>query len=260
MQLVTWNVNSIRTLRQYHPWCDMESWKDVLDGLEADIICLQECKVARQRLDPKEALVDGYHSYFAFSEKQGYSGVATYCRLSSRLPLPIKAFDSLSSCAEHYGLDFACDRALSHIDTSMLPTDCDSFVQQLDREGRAMITDHGAWILFNIYFPHCSVQPNTSISSRSKKNQSETSLTAKEEVVGMLRKMIYSRWIQEMTVELVREQGRHVLVVGDVNVCHQAIDHCDPEQSIRDLGLKNFEDFPPRQWLSEVSCFSYSQE
>ena len=38
MRLVTWNINGIRSLKA--------DWRDVLASLDADIICLQETKVA----------------------------------------------------------------------------------------------------------------------------------------------------------------------------------------------------------------------
>ncbi len=74
MRILTWNVNSLGTLRQYHPWCDLDGPKDILDRLDADMVCMQETKVTRDKLDPAWALVDGYDAFFAFCKtRKGYA-------------------------------------------------------------------------------------------------------------------------------------------------------------------------------------------
>lgn len=42
MKILTWNINGIRAARRD------KSLKDILDSLEADVICLQETKVTRE--------------------------------------------------------------------------------------------------------------------------------------------------------------------------------------------------------------------
>ena len=42
MRILTWNINGIRAARRD------KSLKEVLDSLEADVICLQETKVTRE--------------------------------------------------------------------------------------------------------------------------------------------------------------------------------------------------------------------
>ena len=42
MKILTWNINGIRAARRD------KSLKEVLDSLEADVICLQETKVTRE--------------------------------------------------------------------------------------------------------------------------------------------------------------------------------------------------------------------
>ena len=44
MKILTWNINGIRAARRD------KSLKEILDSLEADIICLQETKVTRESI------------------------------------------------------------------------------------------------------------------------------------------------------------------------------------------------------------------
>ncbi|THV03966.1 DNase I-like protein [Dendrothele bispora CBS 962.96] len=88
MRLLTWNINGIRTVPQYHPWNTLNSFDDILNYLEADIISFQEVKQARNALPKPVALPASYDSFFSFPiHKNGYSGVATYTRADSVVPL-----------------------------------------------------------------------------------------------------------------------------------------------------------------------------
>mmetsp|Transcript_5319 Transcript_5319/g.15883 ORF Transcript_5319/g.15883 Transcript_5319/m.15883 type:complete len:116 (+) Transcript_5319:55-402(+) len=71
MKIVTWNVNSLRSLGR--------PLKQVLDGLDADVICVQETKLRRSGLEEELAMPEGYEAIFAFSTSvYGYSGVGTF--------------------------------------------------------------------------------------------------------------------------------------------------------------------------------------
>lgn len=63
-------------------------------------------------------------------------------------------------------------------------------------------------------------------------------------------KMTYSRAIQHRVDRLVK-RGRHVIVVGDVNVAHRAVDHCDPAKSMRELGITEYGDTAARRWFDK---------
>ncbi|KAG2235913.1 hypothetical protein INT48_008216, partial [Thamnidium elegans] len=96
----------------------------------------------------------------------------------------------------------------------------------LDAEGRCIILDFGFFILLNVYFPNDS------------------------EGTRMEFKMDYHRCV-EQRVKKFLEQGREVLLVGDVNAVHEMMDHCDPKQSMEDYGLDDFKDLPQRRWLDQ---------
>ncbi len=70
MKLISWNVNGLRA-------CEGKGFSDVFKLLDADIFCLQETKMQQGQLDLQ---FDGYHSYWNYAEKKGYSGTAIYTR------------------------------------------------------------------------------------------------------------------------------------------------------------------------------------
>lgn len=72
IRIITWNVNSVKTVRQYHPWCDLPSFGAMINQLHADVVCVQETKLARTAVTREYALVDAdYDAYFAFCERIG---------------------------------------------------------------------------------------------------------------------------------------------------------------------------------------------
>ncbi len=73
MRIITINLNGIRSAasKGFYEWLAQQ---------DADIVCLQELKaqaadMTGQMLDPH-----GYHGYFHYAEKRGYSGVGIYSR------------------------------------------------------------------------------------------------------------------------------------------------------------------------------------
>eukprot|EP00842_Homolaphlyctis_polyrhiza_P004846 jgi/Hompol1/5362/HPOL_000407-RA len=55
----------------------------------------------------------------------------------------------------------------------------------------------------------------------------------------------------QLRVEAFIQQKRQVILVGDINVVHMPIDHCDPQRSMSDLGISDFQATPARQWLDK---------
>ena len=89
MQLITWNVNGLRSVWQ----------KKALDPLwsrNPDLICLQETKAEPGQLSPELLNPQGYEGYFLSALRKGYSGVAVYARqkpLRVIQGLGVEAFD-----------------------------------------------------------------------------------------------------------------------------------------------------------------------
>ena len=70
MKLISWNVNGIRA-------CMGKGFMDFFDQIDADIFCLQETKVSDGQLDWDKP---GYHAYWNYAEKKGYSGTAVFSK------------------------------------------------------------------------------------------------------------------------------------------------------------------------------------
>lgn len=70
MKLISWNVNGLRA-------CCEKGFKETFSNLNADIFCLQETKMQAGQLD---LTFEGYHDYWNYAEKKGYSGTAVFTR------------------------------------------------------------------------------------------------------------------------------------------------------------------------------------
>ena len=87
MRFISWNVNGLRA-------CVGKGFADIFSELDADIFSLQETKMQAGQLDLPFL---GYQSYWNYAEKKGYSGTASYSRLtpqSVRLGMGIEEHDT----------------------------------------------------------------------------------------------------------------------------------------------------------------------
>ena len=69
-KMVSWNVNGIRA-------CVQKGFMDSFAALDADIFCLQETKLQAGQID---LAPEGYHAYWNYAEKKGYSGTAIFTK------------------------------------------------------------------------------------------------------------------------------------------------------------------------------------
>lgn len=86
MKFISWNVNGIRA-------CLTKGFMDFFNNEDADIFCLQETKVQAGQV---ELDLKGYHQYWNYAEKKGYSGTAVFTKqepLSVRYGLGIEEHD-----------------------------------------------------------------------------------------------------------------------------------------------------------------------
>ncbi len=65
-KFISWNVNGLRACRE-------KGFEDSFNKLNADIFCIQETKLQEGQID---IAFDGYHDYWNYAEKKGYSGTA----------------------------------------------------------------------------------------------------------------------------------------------------------------------------------------
>ena len=70
MKLVSWNVNGLRA-------CMGKGFAEFFAEVNADILCLQETKLQAGQID---FAPEGYHAYWNYAEKKGYSGTAVFTK------------------------------------------------------------------------------------------------------------------------------------------------------------------------------------
>lgn len=70
-KFISWNVNGIRA-------CVKKGFMDSFNSLDADIFCIQESKLQDGQI---ELELDGYHQYWNYAEKKGYSGTAVFSKV-----------------------------------------------------------------------------------------------------------------------------------------------------------------------------------
>lgn len=72
LRLVSWNVNGLRAVMKKDP-----SFLEIAEGLNADVLALQETKLQEGQLDVE---LPGYHQTWSYAERKGYSGTAVFSR------------------------------------------------------------------------------------------------------------------------------------------------------------------------------------
>ncbi|VVA09885.1 PREDICTED: DNA-(apurinic or [Prunus dulcis] len=219
MKIVTYNVNGLRPrIAQFG------SLLKLLNSLDADIICVQETKLRRQELTADLVMAEGYESFFSCtrtSEKgrTGYSGVATFCRVKSafssdEVALPVAAEEGFTGLLEiGKGEMAAAAEGLEEFSKDEL--------LKVDGEGRCIITDHGHFVLFNLYGPRAVCDDTERIEFKLK-----------------FFKILQKRW------ESLLFQGRRIFVVGDLNIAPTSLDRCDAEPE--------FENNQFRRWFRSM--------
>ena len=70
MKFISWNVNGLRA-------CMGKGFMDFFNEIDADIFCLQETKLSEGQV---EMDLPGYHQYWNYAEKKGYSGTALFTK------------------------------------------------------------------------------------------------------------------------------------------------------------------------------------
>ena len=108
MRFISWNVNGLRA-------CLQKGFMDYFQNTDADFFCLQETKLQEGQL---QLTLDGYHQYWNYAEKKGYSGTAIFTKVE---PLSVR-----------YGIG----------------------VEEHDPEGRVITLEYADFYLVCVYVPN----------------------------------------------------------------------------------------------------------
>ena len=175
--LASWNVagweTTLRYIREHYG-----SLEAYLDRHQIDILCLQEVKVTQQKLSAERVPASRQHSLAAHSvpgwdsfwacSKKGFNGVTTFARkglavLGTATPFRDESFDS---------------------------------------EARCLRTDHGAFVIFNVYAHSTGEDPDGS--------KLERKLAFLEALAARMA--------------AARAEGKQVVLCGDLNIAARGVD------------------------------------
>ncbi len=70
MKLISWNVNGLRAVMN-------KNFMEFFNEADADVFCLQETKLQEGQI---EMNLPGYHQYWNYADKKGYSGTAIFTK------------------------------------------------------------------------------------------------------------------------------------------------------------------------------------
>jgi len=112
MKLISWNVNGLRA-------CIQKGFLDYFKASDADIFCLQEIKLQQGQL---ELELEGYHQFWNYAEKKGYSGTAIFSKAQ-----PI-------NCS--YGIN----------------------IEEHDKEGRVITLEYDNFYMITVYTPNSKAE------------------------------------------------------------------------------------------------------
>lgn len=112
MKFISWNVNGIRA-------CVGKGFLDFFKEVDADIFCLQETKLQAGQI---ELDLEGYHQYWNYAEKKGYSGTAIFTK---EKPLSVT-----------YGLG----------------------IEEHDKEGRVITAEYNDFYFVTVYTPNSKTE------------------------------------------------------------------------------------------------------
>lgn len=108
MKLISWNVNGLRA-------CVQKGFLDIFKELDADMFCIQESKLQEGQISLE---LEGYHQYWNYAIKKGYSGTAIFTR---REPMSVA-----------YGIG----------------------IEEHDQEGRVITLEFAKFYLVTVYTPN----------------------------------------------------------------------------------------------------------
>src|SRR5436190_24379580 len=102
LKIITVNLNGIRSAARkgFYDWLKLQA---------ADVICLQELKAQEADIYHPDAeglfLPEGYHAYFHYAQKKGYSGVGIYTRHEPKAVVTGLGWESADTEGRHVAVD-----------------------------------------------------------------------------------------------------------------------------------------------------------
>ena len=225
IRYVTFNVNGIKTIFNYHPWNKFnQDYNALFNLLHADIITLQELKLSESTIQQAKniAHLSDFKSFISLpTTKKGYSGVGLFIRIpkegkDAKHLTVIKAEEGITGWLGSRNGNKVPYRELS--DNIGGYTDFDQQLGQfLDSEGRCVVVEFADnTVVFGVYCP-----------ANSQKTYE-----------GELFRLTFMKLLLERCRNLQR-MGKKVVVMGDININLDLIDNAEGiEQGVKDNSIR----------------------
>ena len=128
----------------------------MFDGLGSDIVVMQELKIQRKDLRDDMVLLDGWDCYFSLPKhKKGYSGVGIYTRNATCAPIRAEEglLGVLPSASGVPYCELPEDQSVGGYPTAFQIAELGVDPAALDAEGRCLVIEFPAFVLFGVYSP-----------------------------------------------------------------------------------------------------------
>jgi exodeoxyribonuclease-3 len=227
VKIIGWNVNGIRAIIK-------KGFLEFIKKEDPDILCLQEIKIHEEPENITEEMQKlGYMGFWNFAKKPGYSGTATFVKLTSTTP----------------GVKEASTPGVNRVI-------CGIGDEKFDTEGRVITLEFDNFYLINTYFPNTQkglarldykmefnekfleFTKNICSHSESKKNHHFVSL--REDPTGATKqstqKILDCHAHPSADGELAMTK-KPIIICGDLNVAHKEIDLANPKQNVKNAGF-----------------------
>ncbi|TKA23665.1 hypothetical protein B0A50_06501 [Salinomyces thailandicus] len=214
-----WNVNGIRNPFGYQPWNTARTFPSMFDILGSDIVVMQELKIQRKDLKDDMVMIDGWDCYFSLPKhKKGYSGVGIYTRNATCAP--IRAEEGLLGVLPSPSGPPYCElpkaESIGGYPSEQQVAELGVDPALLDAEGRCLVVEFPAFVLLGVYSP---------ANSNGLRDDFR---------YGFICAL-------DCRIRNLIAEGKHVILVGDLNVSRDELDSAGATEDMRKTGITHEE-------------------
>jgi len=187
----------------------------MFDILESDIVVMQELKIQRKDLRDDMVMLDGWDCYFSLPKhKKGYSGVSIYTRNATCAPIRAEEglLGVLPSPSGIPYRDLPEAQSIGGYPSDFQVAELGVDAALLDAEGRCLILEFPAFVLFGVYSP---------ANSNGLRDDFRYGFVC----------------ALDCRIRNLTRQGKRVVLVGDLNVSRHEIDTASSADDMRRNGI-----------------------
>lgn len=231
MLLISWNVNGIRAAVN-------KGFLDFFERADADVFCLNETKIQPGQIDLE---LDGYHQYWSYAERKGYSGTAIFSKTEPLSVvqgfIPTLSAARVKRSAVELGAN-SKDPQVAAIGTDAAAARASKFsaveLRALDTEGRITAAEYPDFWLVSVYVPN-----------------------SQGGLARIDHRMAFEDTFRAFCKKLDRDKP--VVVCGDMNVAHTEADLARPKPNRGGAGFSDQERGKMTELLASGFIDAYRQ-